>query len=71
MLKIYQMVSLSDTFVKNSKNEGQKNYLQTLENGYTGPLKFKYIRFILSNITLSVMSRKRMQRKDETSKENL
>ena len=56
MLKIYQMVSLSDTFVKNSKNEGQKNYLQTLEKGDTG---------------LSVMSRKRMPRKDETLKENL
>ena len=58
MPKICQMASLNNTVLDNSKNEGQKNYPQTLQKGDYGPLKLKYITFSLTNEALSVMQRR-------------
>ena len=58
MPKICQMASLNNAVVNNSKNEGEKNYPQTLQKGDYGPLKLKYVTFILSNKALSVMQRR-------------
>ena len=52
------MVSLNNTFVNSSKNQGYKSYPQILEKDDCGPLKFKCMTFTLFNIALRGITRK-------------
>lgn len=70
MPKFCQMVSLNNTFVNSSRNQGYKSYPQTLEKDDCVPLKFKRMTFTLFNIALRVITRKWKQRKEKTSKGN-